>query len=71
MAKRKEQPHELRTCIHCRRVAFDPHSRDVLHWPIIDDLDASDHCTSCWRELSRTRGRPLGQPNAPLGMLMK
>lgn len=60
--RRKTAPPELRLCIRCKTGSFDPYSRDVSDWPLIDDLDASDHCRSCWMELARTRGRPLGQP---------
>ncbi len=57
---------ELRVCIRCRVVSFDPASRDVSDWLVIDDLDASDHCRGCWTELSKTRGRPLGKPCAQI-----
>jgi hypothetical protein len=43
---------------------FDPYVRDVSDWPLIEDLNASEHCRTCWMELARTRGRPLGEPVA-------
>jgi hypothetical protein len=52
----------LRVCARCQIATFDPFQRDVSDWPIIDDLNASDHCRACWMEMAKTRGRPLGQP---------
>jgi hypothetical protein len=70
MSRRKTQaaPPEVRRCARCERASFDPARRDVSDWPVIDDLDASDHCRGCWTELARTQGRPLGHPHARPGM---
>jgi len=62
MSRRKSQPVQLRQCIRCG-IHFDPAARDVLDWPVIDEMDASDHCRSCWIELAKTLGRPLGRPD--------
>lgn len=59
---------ELRTCVRCGRATFDPSRRDVSDWPLIEDLDASDHCRSCWMELAGTRGRKLGEPWTNVGI---
>lgn len=50
----------LQTCIRCHRQTFDPHTRSVTDWPMIDDANASEHCQVCWMEMGRVRGRMMG-----------
>jgi hypothetical protein len=69
MARKKRHAEMLRLCIRCGHGSFDPVTRDVSDWLLIEDLNASEHCRSCWIELARTRGRPLGRPDVPLGMI--
>lgn len=68
MPRRRSPPRDPRTCIRCRKAVFDPNRRDVRAWPMIDDHDASDHCTACWFALAKTLGRPFGKPDAPRGL---
>ena len=67
MSRQKTTLPELRRCLHCRQAVFDPAGRDVSDWPLIEDRNASEHCTRCWMELARTQGRPLGQPSSRNG----
>ncbi len=66
MSRPKTAPPELRRCFHCQQAVFDPVNRDVSDWPLIENRNASEHCTRCWMELAQTLGRPLGQPYARL-----
>jgi hypothetical protein len=51
---------QKRICVACQRNEFCEWCRDVDDWPVIDDLNASEHCRRCWFEMAETRGRQLG-----------